>query len=1200
MNKVLRVCLFVFPLSLAWCSQPLWGQDFSSLQFRHFNQEQGLSNNYVHAIVQDPQGFIWVGTSDGLNRYDGIRNEVYRYHSQDNRSLAANYVLSLLVDSAGRLWVGTRGGGLSLYVPEFDGFRNWHHDSSNPNSLSADYVTALAEGPDGEIWVGTRTAGLNRFDPETGIFTVYTYDEEDPLSIGSKVVGSLFVDRRNRLWVGTGASVDMWEPDQNRFRHFILSDKDPSLHAAGLIKFLFEDQEGVLWAGSQSLGVFIKPSHRENFAQWEKNRDEGEVIIRGAYDIVGDGSDRLWIATAKGIQIYHRGQDRLFKSQHDPTNSSSLAHNMVRSLFKDRNGLIWVGTRQGGLDLYNPDTSRFRVVQHDSNDPNSLNNNAIWSINKQKSGMLWVGTFRSGLNRYDPQNQEWIAYQHDPDQINSLSNNSVFTLLTDVRDDLWVGTSHGLNRYQGETDSFRVYQSNAEDPRSLSNSTIYSMIEGQDGTLWIGTNHGLNTYNPHTDGFRQPLEELSSHSEEGKNPTFFALAEENDGTLWAGTFQNGLWRINFKTGEIKEFKHDSRDSSSLGSDEVTCVFVDSMGGLWVGGRTGLAHFDRQSETFEHLHEIDGLSNNTVFSIFEDQQQRLWMSTNFGITRYDLVTGLFKTYFASDGLPGNEFNFASSFQNADGELFFGGNQGLAAFYPGQIEDDDHPPGVVITDFLLFNRSVPVAEPDRENLSSPQEAEEFSLSQSIQTTKQLTLDHSQNVYTFVFSALNFKDPHRNGYRYILDGWDEDWIDTDANQPSATYTNIPHGDYTFRVKAHNKDGLWSSGDTHISLTIQPPFWRTPWAYGTYVLALLSLILWFVQSQRKKVADERRINQRLRRVDKLKDEFLANTSHELRTPLHGINGIVESLIDGIAGTLPETALKNLRMILSSGRRLNMLVDDILDFSKLKTKDLNLHHQPTDIFSTTNVVVALSSVLVGAKRIKLINDVPRDLPLVSADEGRLQQILHNLISNAIKFTEAGSVSIHASHQEAQVEVSVSDTGCGIPEEKLDLIFESFEQGDDTLTRSYGGTGLGLAISRKLIELHGGELKVRSEVGSGSTFFFTLPIADEIEVQERFRRQSALVDEPKIEIEPVSLKKPVPSGDPDGFQILVVDDDPVNRQVLNNYLSFGDYSIVQAENGFDALRAIENHDYDLVLLDIMMPGISGYEVCKKIRNVQPL
>ena len=277
-------------------------------------------------------------------------------------------------------------------------------------------------------------------------------------------------------------------------------------------------------------------------------------------------------------------------------------------------------------------------------------------------------------------------------------------------------------------------------------------------------------------------------------------------------------------------------------------------GFGVGGRTGLAYFDRQSESFRHVHEIDGLSNNTVFSIFEDQQKRLWMSTNFGITRYDLVTGLYKNYFATDGLQGNEFNFASSFQNADGELFFGGNQGLSAFYPNQIQEDEDPPEIVITDFLLFNKNVPVAEEERGESAAP-EADTFRLAQSIQTTEHLTLNHSQMSTPLFFRRYTSKIPFRNGYRYKLEGWDEDWIDADSDHPSATYTNIPHGDYVFRVKAHNKDGIWSSQDAHLSPTIKPPFWRTTWAYGAYLFALLGLIFWFVESQRRKVADERKI---------------------------------------------------------------------------------------------------------------------------------------------------------------------------------------------------------------------------------------------------------------------------------------------------------------------------------------------------------
>jgi signal transduction histidine kinase len=453
------------------------------------------------------------------------------------------------------------------------------------------------------------------------------------------------------------------------------------------------------------------------------------------------------------------------------------------------------------------------------------------------------------------------------------------------------------------------------------------------------------------------------------------------------------------------------------------------------------------------------------------------------------------------------------------------------------------------------------------------------------------------SFEFSALHFSNPKKNQYAYRLEGLDKNWITTDHKKRFATYSNLPSGDYVLRVKASNSDGIWNEQGVSLSITVQPPPWESWWAYSIYIIIVGGLIAVFITTQRHKVKYQRAVIQQLRQVDKLKDEFLANTSHELRTPLNGIIGLAESLMDGIAGRLPAKADHDLAMVVASGKRLANLVNDILDFSKAKNQALELHIQALDLHSMIDVVLALSRPLLGDKNLELINAVPADFAAVKGDEDRLLQILHNLIGNAIKFTEQGSVTVSASSDSDWACVSITDCGIGIDESQFDSIFESFQQVQSGTSRSWGGTGLGLAVSKQLVELHGGNITVNSTVGKGSTFRFTLPITVDQKVTHLH-----LIDtptqpafEPALETPETILAQTSAQGT--AFRVLLVDDEAVNRQVLHNHLSAENYQLVEASGGQQALDIIAEQDpFDLVLLDIMMPQVSGYDVCSKLRE----
>ncbi|MCJ8268568.1 MAG: ATP-binding protein, partial [Psychrosphaera sp.] len=787
----------------------------------------------------------------------------------------------------------------------------------------------------------------------------------------------------------------------------------------------------------------------------------------------------------------------------------------------------------------------------------------IYSVFEDSKGDLWVGTERGGLNRFDRDSEQFEHFRHQANVPNSLSHDEVWVITEDAEGVLWVGTLTGLNKYDPKTGGFTLYSFDATDQRSLSDSRITAIYDDPQGTLWVGTLGG------------------------------------------------GINRFDKKTGDFTRFSHVDADPHSLGHNLVTSIYQDSRGILWVGTYGGgLNKFDSQTGGFVQYREKDGLANDGVYGIVEDSEGFLWISTNQGLSKFDLQTEVFRNYSAVDGLQSNEFNYGAYFISPRGEIFFGGGNGFNRFFAQDIKDNGHRPKIAFTEFLLFNQPVPIGP-------SSAESKNFTLDKTINSLDRLRLGYQQDLMSFSFSALDFSDPKHNQYAYRLEGWDRDWIMTSAKNRRATYTNIPAGHYTLRVRASNADGFWNNEGKSLKISIAPAPWKTWWAKTFYGVFIIGLLLSFVHAQRRKVRahqqkvlDEQAINQQLKQVDKLKDEFLANTSHELRTPLNGIIGLTESLIDGVAGQLPELANHNLSMVVASGKRLANLVNDILDFSKLKNHILNIDAKAMDVKSLVEVVLTLSLPLMKEKKLSCVNNISDGLAPVLADENRVQQILHNLVGNAIKFSQNGKIIIAGEVVGEQVKISVTDCGIGIPADKFDTIFESFEQLEGEAARSYSGTGLGLAVSKQLVELHGGQISVESVVGKGSVFSFTLPMAAigsaVVKVTDSHCVSRLHMVEHPLSIasppQPVlSCKKAVVPSPNKSFRILLVDDEPVNLQVLHNHLSMENYQLVGVESGEKALMMLKDEGpFDLVLLDIMMPKISGYEVCEKLRKIWPV
>jgi two-component system, sensor histidine kinase ChiS len=1228
------VCLALFTAATLFAQTQESGFKNFNPRFEKFPLPGDTPGNSIQCIIQDRTGFLWFGSQEGLHRYDGQSILTYRHDPLNPNSLAGDYVEWIFQDSKGILWLAHwENGGLTALDSERETFTRYYHDPEDPESLSSNFVSVVVEDKQGYIWVGG-SKGLDRLDRKTGKFKRFRHDPADPRSLSYDQVRSLYVDRQGALWAGTGFTWDnedpygksgglnRYDPKTESFTRYLHTPADPNSLAHNQVRALFEDSRGNFWVGTGGDGLHLM------------NRETG-VFTRFSYD--PSNPEKL---------------SRPYLSGMSPAFHSKISH--VTSIFEDRQGRIWITAVEGGLNVYDPASGSVRHFEKGSN-PGDLTNNFLWQTCQSRDGVVWIASASSGQTVFKVKNQDELFPFFDKQLSQPTAVSPVRGILKDRTGNIWIGyeSPAQLKRVNRRTGSVEIIPFNEAVPAANRATRIYSLSFDRDGNIWMGTDKGQFRGDPRTGRF-QPFKPKGV-SDKISDSWVGPILNDRAGNIWLPGWGSGLFRYDPKTGEVTNFRHNPADPNTIGGNLVWGLYEDTLGNLWVGGGSMevthhkplfLDRFDPNTNTFQgfvkgqrgvacaitsdgkgnlwfmdfgagfqKLNPATGsvqryhsgnsvLPNSTLLSMSKTQDGKLWFCTGDALIEFDPETEAMSVFNVAHGVRPASYSFGSSSTASDGELLFGRNEGFHAFYPDQIfrAQKSDPPDVRITGFkLLQERVIPGTGSILEN--------------PIWSTDELLLSHNQNVFSFALTCFDFHNPTANQLQFMLEDFDIGWRNDIRDGETPPYINVRPGEYIFRVRGANSLGAWNMEGISLRITILPPWWRTWWAYSLYALAIIGLLFWFrtmeVKKQkqkllfeREKLRREREISDQLRRVDIIKDQFLANTSHELRTPLQGIIGLTEHLYDEADTMTPSELRENLAMAISSGKRLNSLVNDILDFSKLKNADIALNFRPVSLYAMADVVLKNMALLAAGKNMQLLNDIPVEMT-VGADENRLQQILFNLVGNAVKFTETGHVRISAVPKNGLVEVAVEDTGIGIPADKQEEVFHEFIQGDAAATRQFSGTGLGLSISKKLVELHGGTIRLESEEGKGSTFYFTLPAATTLIAADNefmaISRVSAQTLEQASE-SPTSREealKPVIAGAADDslIHILVVDDEPVNQQVLKNHLSSAHYRITPALNGEEALRLIDKGEkFDLVLLDIMMPRMSGFEVCRKIRE----
>ncbi|MGA7990163.1 MAG: two-component regulator propeller domain-containing protein [Thermoanaerobaculia bacterium] len=852
------------------------------VRFTNISLEQGLSQSAVNCILQDHRGYMWFGTQDGLNRWDGYDFTVFKNDPQSPDSLPANVIWALHEDGEGSLWIGTDGGGLARLDLHTNSFSTLRNDLANTSSLSSNRVRSIAETPDGALWVGTDGGGLNRLNRRTGAVTRFLHDPSRPDSLANDRVRALAVDAKGSLWVGTQGGLDRLDAGGGGFLHYRNDPGKADSLGDDRIRSLLVGKDGTIWVGGYAKGLDRLDPAGVSFSHFRNDpKDAASLSDNTVWSLLEDSEGTLWVGTNNGLNALRKGETAFARYVHQATDPASLADSRVLSLHQDRGGVVWVGTQGSGLDKWNPLTGAFVLFKSDLSAGSTLSNDFVQAFATAPDGTLIVGTW-GGLNIFDPARRAVHLFRHDPKNPASLADDRVMTLAREDDGTVWVGTLEaGLDRFDPARGTFRHFRRDAAKPSSLSGNGVTSLLIDHEGVLWIGVmGGGLNRYQPVTETF-VPYRHDAAAPASLSDDNVLTVAEDSSGTIWVGTEHGGLNRFDRASGGFASYRNNPARADSLAPGVVFCVHEDRKGTLWIGtqggGLSGWSPEDRKAgrAAFRRYGDKNGLPNDTVYGILEDEKGTLWLSTNRGLSNFDPEAGTFRNFDQSYGLQSNEFNFGASHRSASGEMFFGGINGFNAFFPERIRRNAHMPPVLLTGFYKLTKPV-------------------RLPQDISETTETRLTYKDYVVSFEFAALDYTAPAKNRYAYMLEGFDRDWIDPGSSR-RATYTNLPAGRFVFRVKGSNSDGVWNEKGASLGIVVEPPPWKSAWAYMLYALAIAGAVAYFVRRSRRQLEQEAERGRLLEAEVQKRTKELGVRNEELRDAIQKLQA--SSLTDSLTG---------------------------------------------------------------------------------------------------------------------------------------------------------------------------------------------------------------------------------------------------------------------------------------------------------------
>ncbi|VUD40966.1 Chemotaxis protein CheA [Thalassocella blandensis] len=850
-------------------------EPLDELFFSHLNDE-GVSVGTIEAILQDQYGYMWFGGSEGLVRFDGYNYTTFRNKLDDANSLSSNIVWDLLEDKQGQIWVATDVG-LSLFHRDTETFTRYLQDDANPNSLPVNATRSIAEDAAGNLWIAT-TDGLAKLDQTRTQFTIFRHNENDSNSLSHDELRRVYVSGDGvTIWIGNYKSgLNILDSETGKITRFPFSVHDGTGLNYGSLNCIFEDRSGYIWLGTDGAGLNRYDPKTGKFSYFvAEENGPGKLRNNMVTQIIEDKFGHLWVATEGGLHYFNRDTQQFKYYSHNAYKRHSMQANNVHSILFDNNNDLWIGYFPSGVGFLDTSNMMFKTYRHDPGDINSLNNASVLSVKESPENVLWLGTDGGGLNSIDLNTGTFSHFPSDPGNPEGINSAAVLTVVPAGNDKFWLGTWHGgINLFDTKTQRARHFQFEPDNPDSLANDNVWSLILDEDQNLWAGTiGGGVGFLKKGSDKF-----ETYQQAYEGDAGFYvvWKVFQTQNKEIWAGTNQ-GLGKLNREKNIFEFYRHDAKNPRSLSFDVVVDITEDGQNRLWIATRGGgLNLFDRETETFRNFREQDGLPSDVVKSVEADNIGNLWMGSDKGLTKYNPESGSFVTYTEHNGLQGNVFNFSSSLKLKSGDMVFGGTNGITIFNPAELKASNSIPPVDIVDFQIFNKPVPIAE------------EGSPLKQSIMLTDHITLNYKQTVFSFSFTALSFRNPQKNRFAYKMEGFERDWNYVGASRRNVTYTNLDAGNYVFKVKAANNEGVWNEIPRRISITILPPPWLTWWAYTLYALVAIGLLasVFYRQIRKRKQAEEQ---------SRLLEMKVAERTAELRSKNKDIEAMLSNMRQGL-----------------------------------------------------------------------------------------------------------------------------------------------------------------------------------------------------------------------------------------------------------------------------------------------------------------
>jgi len=1137
--------------------------------FDHLGVEKGLSQTSVLAICQDKKGFMWFGTRNGLNRYDGYNIKVYQFSDTDSLTISNNNVVVLFSDSHKNLWAGTNTG-LNRYNETTDDFERI---TAKPKGMSSNMINCITEDKKGNIWIGTLN-GLNLLvnGSPSNIKVFFNENSKNAIYHNVRTVNQ---DHEGNIWVGTANGLLKMTFRNGAYQTEVFKhDGKAGNISENYVTGIIEDSQHKLWISTQDNGLNLFIPSTKTFKNFKHADNEKNSLVNNIIrTMVLDDAGKLWIGTLDGISIMDTQNFGFTNLQFDPDNKKSLSQNSVHRLYKDRNGSIWVGTYFGGININYPYTTAFSIYTTNKN-TSSINNNVVSAFAEDENKNLWIGTEGGGLNYFNRLTKTFTAFKNDGGS-SSIKSNLIKKIILDKAGKLWIGThSGGLNVYDSKSHTFKSFDFSKQ-PEDVPDE-ITAVVEDKYAHLYVATQrNGNKISNPEkTKFFNFNLPNRFTKSAKVK-----ALMVTD--RVYLGT-TNGLCIYNVDKGEFYTLIDPLTKQPA--DYYVNAIAETRNKEIYIGTfNKGLIRYDQKTNKVIRYTVKNGLPNDNVLGILEDEKGNLWISTANGLSMFNLKNKTFKNYTVADGLPGNEFNTNAFFKSTNGEIFFGGYNGFISFYPDRIQTNHKAAPVVITGLKLDNKPVNI------------NAEDGLLDENIGLKDKLVFSSDQNTFSLTFALLNFIKPEKNHYSYKLEGFEKNW--NDVNIPIATYTNLPPGNYTFLVKGVNNDGIPSANIRKIDITVNPPFYSTWWAYLFYFCVFVSVSFIFVRYLliRAVLKKEKEINEH-------KLEFFTNISHEIRTPLTLIVGPLDKLIENAKD---DPALnRDLQPIKNNADRLMNLVTELLDFRKAESGKMALHVSPGDVVKFCREIFLAFQNMAISKNIDYIFETEQPIISLYFDKVQMEKVLFNLLSNAFKFTPAnGKISLKISDQNQLVNIQICDNGKGIPLENQANLFTNFYQANATTTI---GTGLGLSFSKSIVELHHGQITFEStpknEKPFGKTCFtVSLKTGKNHFNPADFVKDYVYYDDATNYELPVA--KTVSTTETDTittpiikkYSVLLVEDNEDVRAFIKNALN-AIYNIYESENGAKGLETALEIIPDLIISDVMMPVMDGLELCRKLKT----